>query len=149
MVVIFLHSQTIEILDRSQFSKEKFGWVRRAQKVRKIPQKWGFWQKSNPFRCAFFSFLVQYKSSNGLLTFYKNSMFRKNLLLELLAKNQTFRPIRVQNSLNYNISQMSWGMKLNFWMWNVTRGPWAQQILVGCLNWVWSGTPGHVHSDGK
>ena len=29
----------------------------------------------------------------------------------------------------------------------VTRGPWKQQILVGCFKWVWSGMPGHVQSD--
>ena len=36
----------------------------------------------------------------------------KNLVLELWSKN-----LRMQDSLNHNISQKTWGMKLNFWIW--------------------------------
>ena len=34
-----------------------------------------------------YAFLLQYESVNGLLTFYKNNMFGKNLILELWSKN--------------------------------------------------------------
>ena len=30
---------------------------------------------------------------------------------------KTPRPLRIQDSLNYNISQKSWGMELNFCAW--------------------------------
>ena len=72
----------------------------------------GFWQKSCPFRCAS---LLQYESNNGSLTFRKNNIIGKNLFVELWSKTSWL--IRMQHSLNYNISQMSWDMKLNFCIW--------------------------------
>ena len=48
-------------------------------------------------------------------TFCKNSMFPKIWFLNYGPK--TSKQIRMQDSLNHNISQKTWGMKLNFWIW--------------------------------
>ena len=42
----------------------------------------------------------------------------KNLVLELWSKNLRMIP---QDSLNHNISQKHWGIKLNFWIWLEVR----------------------------
>ena len=58
----------------------------------------------------FFSMIVQ-------MTF---QLFAKAKYLEeiwfLSYGRKTSRPIRMQDFLNYNISQISWGMKFIFWM---------------------------------
>ena len=65
----------------------------------------GFWQKSYPFRYAF---LLQQEVPMFFLYFLPKHVC-KNLILELWSKN-----LRMQDSLNRNISQKTWGMKLNF-----------------------------------
>ena len=79
----------------------------------KKSQKWmknevflGFWQHSYPLICIFFTWNG---STNGLLT-SKTACLRKIWFLSYVT-------IRMQASLNYNISQTSWVMKLNFCMW--------------------------------
>ena len=69
----------------------------------------GFWQKSYPFRYAF---LLQHEVPMFFLYFLPKQHVCKNLVLELWSKN-----LRMQDSLNHNISQKTWGMKLNFWIW--------------------------------
>ena len=81
------------------------------------------WHKNEVFGVAVFRvltkvlpinvyFLLEYEGTNGLLTFSKNPIFRKNLVLELCSRSS--RPIRMQDFLIYNISKTSSGMKLNF-----------------------------------
>ena len=50
-------------------------------------------------------FKLEYKGTNGLLTFCKNHVFGKNLVL--IYGPKTSKPIRMQDSSNYNISQTS------------------------------------------
>ena len=69
----------------------------------------GFWQKSYPFRYAF---LFLHELPMFFLYFLSKQHVCKNLILELWSKN-----LRVSEYLNHNISQKSWGMKLNFWIW--------------------------------
>ena len=69
----------------------------------------GFWQKSYPFR---YTFLLQHEVPMFFLYFLPKQHVCKNLVLELWSKN-----LRMQDSLNHNISQKTWGMKLNFWIW--------------------------------
>ena len=51
--------------------------------------------------------MPKYQSTTGLLTFYKNRMPGTSGLKASWL-------IRIQDCLNYNISQTSWGKKLNF-----------------------------------
>ena len=66
----------------------------------------GFWQKSYPFR---YVFLIQHESAKVIFTFCK--------VWFLIYGPKTWKQIRMQDSLNCNISQKIWGMKLNFWIW--------------------------------
>ena len=59
-----------------------------------------------------FIVLVEYESTTSPLTLCKNHMSVENLVLELWSKSS--RPIRMQYSLNYNISQNESSMKQNF-----------------------------------
>ena len=66
-----------------------------------------------------YAFLLQHESFNGLLTFCKNNMFGKNLVLELWAKNLKtnlnagfFKLEYLKNKLRYEVEFL-----------NVTRGP--------------------------
>ena len=70
-----------------------------------------FWQKSNPFTCTF---LLEYEWTNGLLTFCKSHIWEKSGSYG----PKTSRPIRMQYSLIYNISQTSYGIKFNFCKWS-------------------------------
>ena len=69
----------------------------------------GFWQKSYPFRYAF---LLQHEAPMFFLYFLPKQYVCISLVLDLWSKN-----LRMQDSLNHNISQKTWGMKLNFWAW--------------------------------
>ena len=69
-------------------SKKVSCQVRRSQKIKKNCQAimfLGFLQKSSPFICTFS--LLEYESTNGLLTFSKNQAFGENLVLELSSRN--------------------------------------------------------------
>ena len=72
----------------------------------------GFSRKSYPFRYAF---LLQHERVYVFMTFCKNNMFTKIWFLSYGPK--TWKQIRMQDSLNYNISQKTWGVKLNFLLW--------------------------------
>ena len=97
-------------IDEAQFLKKNPRQVKRAQNVPKT-RFLMFWQKYKPYVLGYI--LLEYASTNGLLTFCKNHMFGKNLVLGL----KTSKPISMLDSLNYNISQTSWSMKLRFYMW--------------------------------
>ena len=47
--------------------------------------------------------------------FAKTTCLQK--ILFLIYGPKTWKQIRLQDSLNCNISQRTWGMKLNFWIW--------------------------------
>ena len=72
-----------------------------------------FWQKYYPFRYAF---LLQHKVLMFFLYFLPKQHIFKTPVLELWSKN-----LRMQDSLNHNISQNPWGMELNFWIWLEVR----------------------------
>ena len=64
------------------------------------------------------------------------SLLRKNLKA---GQDEGFFKIQyLKNNLKYKIKLL-----------DVTIGPWRQQVLVGCFNWVWSDRPGHPNSDGE
>ena len=63
-------------------------------------QGWGF---DKNLIHSYVRFLLEYESTNGLLTSCKKYMFEKNLVL-------------VELSLGAETLQTSWGMKLNFCM---------------------------------
>ena len=69
-----------------------------------------FWQKSYPFRHAFL--LQREVPMFFFCIFLPKQHVCKNLVLELWSKN-----LIMQDSLNHNNSQKTWGMKLNFWIW--------------------------------
>ena len=69
-----------------------------AQKVRKR-RFLGSWQKSYSFR---YGFLLQYESANGIF-FAKTVCLRKHWFLSYDSKS--LRAMRMQDSLNYNITQ--------------------------------------------
>ena len=73
----------------------------------------GFWQKSSPF-----IFFVFYLVMKVLLVFQlstKAACLGKIWFLRYVFK--TSRPIRMQDSLNCNISQTSWDLNLSFCLW--------------------------------
>ena len=80
-------------------------------------QKWLKWafggSDKNPFSFLyFFSWIWQYLWSSN---FYQNHMSGKISFLSYEKK--TSRPIRIQDSLNCNISKTSWYLSLNLYMW--------------------------------
>ena len=77
------------------------GNTRRAQKVSKIAQKQGFWRFDKILIYLYVVILLEYERTNDVLIFFKNHMAWKNLVLKFGPK--TFRPIRMQDSLNCNI----------------------------------------------
>ena len=92
---------------KAQFlKKSQYGRVMREQKVQKMVQKWGFWGFDNSRMYSYVPFLLEYVSANGILTLWRNHMSGKNLAFK------TSRPIRMQYSLNYNISQ-----RIKVWNW--------------------------------
>ena len=72
----------------------------------------GFWKKFYPFR---FAFLLQYESANAFFIFAKTTCSQKIWFLRYGPK--TSKQIWMENSLNYNISQKTWRMRLIFWIW--------------------------------
>ena len=58
--------------------------------------------------------LFKYESTNGILTFCKNLVFEKNLILVLWSKNLQTN----QNTGFFNLQYLTngWGMKWNFCM---------------------------------
>ena len=56
-------------------------------------------------------FLLQYKCTNGILTFCKNNMFGKNLFLELWSENL----LTNQNVALFKLQYLT--NKLNFSLW--------------------------------
>ena len=64
--------------------------------------------------------IQQHKVPMFFLYFLQNQHVSKNLVLELWTKN--LKTIRMQDSLNHIISQRTWGMKLNFWIWLKVQG---------------------------
>ena len=90
--------------------KKSLKWIKMAEKVlkRTFLSFWG--KKFHSYMHLFFSMIVP-------MTF---QLFAKAKYLEeiwfLSYGRKTSRPIRMQDFLNYNISQISWGMKFIFWM---------------------------------
>ena len=71
-----------------------------------------FLQKSHPFISTF---LLEYEIPIGILTFCQNHISGINIwFLSYIPK--IARPIRMQDSLSYNTSQMRRGLLLNFFM---------------------------------
>ena len=124
----FLHevrwSQTKK-LDEAWFLKK---WPDGSRGPKKS-QKWGYrcfdkdlihsiiffilqWQRSYPFNLFF---ILQYESTNDVLTLCKSWCLGKIWFLKHGRKAS--RLVRMEDSLNYNISLTSWDMKLNFCMW--------------------------------
>ena len=84
-------------------------------------------------------FLLEYESTVDILTFCKIACLDK---IWLLSCPKTSRPIRMQDSLNYNNSQTSWDMKLNFCMWlDVHRSNAIQSFQVGVVRHTWNPPP--------
>ena len=78
---------------------------------------------------------------NCVCTGYSYLQTYKIWLLSYGAK--TSRPIRMYDSLNYNISQTSWDMKLNSCMWLEILGA---TNFFSLFKWVWSVMPRHAQS---
>ena len=80
-----LGGNEIKMWGRPYFEKT-FRRVRRAQNVLKLTQKWGFWSFDINLINSYVLFLFEYKSANGLLTFFKDYICGKNLVHELWSK---------------------------------------------------------------
>ena len=82
-------------MDPSFFKKSSFGLGLDLKKCQNDPKIrfLGFLQKSNPFRCGF---VLRYENANCILTFCKNLLFGKNLVLELWSKNQNTEFFKLQ-----------------------------------------------------
>ena len=106
----------------------------RAQKVQKIAQKWGFGDFD---KNLIHSYVLFYLNMNVLLVswlFAKTSSLGKNWFLSRGSK--TYRPIRIQISVDYN-------MKLIFCL----RLPSIEATnLLRHFKWVGSGMPRHAQS---
>ena len=78
-------------------------------------------------------FWLKYERSNGLLLSAKTKCLGKIWLFSYDII--TYWPIRMQDSLNYNISQTTWGLNLNFCMWLDIHGSnkFAQTFRVGVV----------------
>ena len=87
------------------------------------------------------SFSAKSLDVNCVCTGYSYLQIYKIWLLSYGAK--TSRPIRMYDSLNYNISQTSWDMKLNSCMWLEILGA---TNFFSLFKWVWSGMPRHAQS---
>ena len=81
-------------------------------------------------------FFLEYESTYALLAFSKK--------INCLVKSGSWGPktsksIRMQDSLNYNISQMSWNLKFNFRMWLDIhkRNKFTQSFQVGVVRHAW------------
>ena len=102
--------------DRVRFLKKKERRVRRTQKVPKRPkiEIFGvrFIYQNLIHACV--PFLLEDKISKGPLTICKYHISGENLVVKLWSKN--LKPIRMQDSLNYNISQTRSVMILSFFM---------------------------------
>ena len=121
---------------KAQFLEKKSHWVRRAQKVPTMAPKWGFWGFDKKL---ILSYVLEYESTFNLLTFCKTPMSGKNLVLRYVLKSS--RLIIMQDSLNHNISQMSWGMKCHFC---VCLDMYKTTNWWNCFKWVCSGMHGHA-----
>lgn len=89
--------------------KSKFWSPQRSGGTKKFPKlakKWDFLVFDKNLINSYVSFLLQYEIINGHLTFCKNWMSGKNLVLEFWSKNLYTN----QNAglKLYNISQTSW-----------------------------------------
>ena len=93
----------------------------------------GYWQKSNLF---IYTFLPQYENTNGLLS-SKTTCLGK---MRFLSYPKTFRPIRMHDSLNCNISQTRWEMKVNFCTrLDVHRSnKFSRSLQVGVVRHAWA-----------
>ena len=103
---MMLDSYKVRKVTKLDFSK-KSRWIRNAQKVPKMAQKWG-----NPFRRTFF---LEYESTIDIVIFCKTHVWEK--FGSWVKVQKTPRPIRMQFSSNCNISQTNWSVKLNFFVW--------------------------------
>ena len=65
-------------------------------------------------------------------TFYKKNIFGNNLVLELWSKNLKAN----QNGGFFKLEYLTNNLRYEVEFLDVTRGPWKQQILVGCFKWV-------------
>ena len=102
----------------------------------------GFWQKSSPF-----IFFVFYLIMKVLLVFQrsaKTTCLGKFWFLRYGLK--TSRPIRMQDSLNCNISQRSWDLNLSFCMWLDLH---KATNSFSHFKWKWSGKAEHAQCLGK
>ena len=94
----------------SQFFKktsDRLGLEKKAYLKKPQSKDFRVLEKSYPFR---YDFLTQHKSANVFLTFCKNNMFAKNLILDLWSKNlktnQTagfFKLLYLTKSLRYEV----------------------------------------------
>ena len=85
------------------------GRVKRVQKFQKIWWKWDFVVFAKNIIHLHMYFFLENESTNSPLTFWKN--------WPLSYDQITSWPIRMQYSINYNVSKTNWGLKLNFWKW--------------------------------
>ena len=139
------HRVRVPVSDGSQFLKKGSNGLGGARKFQKWPQQEVFRVLTKIFfiRMCFFYFNMQVPMVFWL--FAKTTCLGKIWFFSYGSK--TSRPLRMQNSLNYNISKMSWGMKLNFCSkWLDIHG---SDNWVGCFKWVWSGSSRNAQSDEK
>ena len=99
---------------RPIFAKKSW-WVRRPRKVPKLPRNEVFrvLTKIESIQICFSNLnmkLLMVFSFSAQATWLGKTWF-------LIYDRKASRIIRIQNSLNHNISEASWGMKLNFCMW--------------------------------
>ena len=121
---------------------EKIGTV----KDLKMARKWDSWVfYRNPIYLHTL-FKIQYESTNCLVAFCENHIFYWEKSGSSSYCPKTSRLIRMQDSLNYNVSQMSWVMKMNSFMGLDFH---KSSIYSWSLQLVWSGMPGHIQSDDK
>ena len=91
-------------------------------------------------------FFASVRKCQWSFNFLQKQMLGKNLVLELWSKNHKTNQNAWFFKLHYvTNNKLRWEVKF----FDVTIGPWEQQMLVGCCKWVWLGTPWHVQNYGK
>ena len=100
-------------------------WFRGIQK--KLIQKNSSWRLDTVQICLWiWFFLCNFSGLQSPDTPY--------CILHISYSSKTSRPIRIQDFLNYNISQMNWGLKVDFCVWlDIHRSnKFIQVISKGC-----------------
>ena len=77
--------------------------------------KWGFLGFGKNLIHSYVFLFLENEVTDGVLTFAKTTCLEEIWFLSYGLK--TPRLIRMQDSLNYNVSKTSWAIKLNFDMW--------------------------------